>query len=126
MLEVGNRQRLAKNRNSHGQILLAVRREAEPRGHESLALTLRRVLILPADLGDAHRASGEICDTARGLVDHGHMNVLTLESVVVVEPPCINQRDVTLAVSGDDFFLALAATRSRVGLAGSGMCPPAD
>ena len=49
------------------------------------------------------------------------MNVLTLESVVVVEPPCINQRDVTLAVSGDDFFLTVPHLFGEVREAGSNL-----
>lgn len=89
------------------QVLLEVCRDADPQRRGYLAPTLRRILVLTADLRDAHCASGvDVRDAAHGLVDQGQMNVLTLEPVVMVKPARINQRNVTLSVSGDDLLPA--------------------
>ena len=48
----------------------------------------------------------EIVETANGLLEKTDVNVLTLETVVMIETFGADQRDAALTVAGDDLFAA--------------------
>lgn len=57
-----------------------------------------------------------------GLIDQWQMNVLALQPVVMVQPPCIDERHITLAITGEAFFFTATALHNRWSRPGRIMC----